>query len=309
MRRIGAIDMMRGIALVAMTLYHFVWDLEFNGWVLPGTTLEPGWIFFARSIAFSFLFLVGVSLVLAHGQTIRWASFWKRFAMVAGAAALISLVTWFAVPNAFIFFGILHAIALFSLLGLLFVRLPWFWPVLAAVTLYGIKTSFSADIFSHPTLLWVGLATIPPVANDYVPLFPWFGATLLGIATARIITHRDKWKSIAKLILPNVADKPLQFIGRHSLIYYLLHQPILLGLLWAFAAVAGPPDRTQSFLQLCSQQCSQSRDETFCATYCGCVADKMKQEELFTPFHEGRVDITTNATAQTIIRQCTASSE
>ena len=61
--RIEAIDLARGIALVAMAVYHFTWDLEFFGYLEPRTTAVGGWKLFARVIASSFLFLVGVSLV------------------------------------------------------------------------------------------------------------------------------------------------------------------------------------------------------------------------------------------------------
>src|SRR4030095_5183235 len=83
-------------------------------------------------IASSFLFLVGVSLLLAHGRGIRWRGFLIRFAMVAGAALAISLVTYIAVPGAFIFFRILHEIAVGSLLGLLFLRLPALFTLIVA---------------------------------------------------------------------------------------------------------------------------------------------------------------------------------
>ena len=77
----------RGLAIAAMAVFHFAWDLEFFGYAPVGMTRETGWMLFARAIASSFLFLVGVSLFLAHGGGLRRASFLKRFAMVAGAAA------------------------------------------------------------------------------------------------------------------------------------------------------------------------------------------------------------------------------
>ena len=123
-KRIVAIDIVRGIALLAMASYHFTWDLEFFGYTDPGLTAFGWWKIYARCIASTFLFLVGVSLFLAHGKQIRWNGFWKRFAMVAGAALAISVVTCIATPDGFIFFGILHEIALASLLGLAFLRLP-----------------------------------------------------------------------------------------------------------------------------------------------------------------------------------------
>ena len=84
--RITAFDLLRGIALIAMASYHFTWDLEFFGYTDPGLTAFGWWKIYARCIASTFLFLVGVSLYLAHGRQIRWNGFWKRFAMVTGAA-------------------------------------------------------------------------------------------------------------------------------------------------------------------------------------------------------------------------------
>ncbi|TGR73602.1 DUF1624 domain-containing protein, partial [Mesorhizobium sp. M2D.F.Ca.ET.223.01.1.1] len=109
--RIAAFDILRGVALIAMASYHFTWDLENFGYTAPALTAFGWWKFYARCIASTFLFLVGVSLFLAHGRKIRWPGFWKRLAMVAVAAAAISAVTYFVTPDGFIFFGILHEIA------------------------------------------------------------------------------------------------------------------------------------------------------------------------------------------------------
>ena len=76
--RITAIDAARGVALIAMAIYHFTWDLQFFGYLEPGTATTGGWKLFARCIASSFLFLVGVGLVLAHGHGIRWPGFGRR---------------------------------------------------------------------------------------------------------------------------------------------------------------------------------------------------------------------------------------
>ena len=118
--RLVAIDLARTVALVGMAVFHFTFDLEMFGLVPPGTTTTGGWAVFARLIAGSFLFLAGLSLVLAHGEGIRWRAFGVRMAKVAGAAALVTAGTYAAFPHAFVFFGILHSIALASLMGLAF---------------------------------------------------------------------------------------------------------------------------------------------------------------------------------------------
>lgn len=304
--RLPFFDVLRGIALIAMTIYHFTWDLEFFGWILPGTITQPGWTIFARCIATSFLFLVGVSLFLAHGDGIRWQGFWKRLLQIVAAAVVITVATYIAFPQAFIFFGILHAIAVFSFLALAFVRLHWIFAAAAATAIFAVWQTTTAEFFQTPFLSWVGLSPVPPISNDYVPVFPWLAATLAGVAATKILAQLSVLRRVGLTSLPEIAANPLTFIGRHSLVYYLLHQPVMLGLLWVFTAIAGPPDRTASFLYLCTKQCAKTRGELFCKPYCECVADDMKREAIFKPFHAGEIDIATDPTAQTIIRQCTA---
>ncbi len=305
--RITIIDVARGIALLAMTVYHFTWDLEFFGWILPGTIQQSGWVLFARSIAFSFLFLVGVSLVLGHDSEIRWPDFWKRFAKVAAGAALISLGTWFAFRQGFIFFGILHAIALFSIFALPFVRQSWLFSAVAAAAITGVWSSFTAPLFGNSALLWVGLSPTPIASNDYVPLFPWFAAVLLGIVATKLATT-GFWNRLASISLPSLVQRPLIFIGQHSLIYYLLHQLVLMGGLWVFTQVAGPPDRTASFIHLCSRECAQTRDANFCRAYCSCTMESFKDAKLFTPFLDGEIDMTTNREIRKVVDICSTRS-
>jgi len=171
--RITLIDTLRGAALVAMASYHFTWDLEFFGYVGPGTATSGWWKLYARSIASSFLFLAGVSLVLAHYPTIRWNSFWKRFGMVAGAAAAISIATFFATPNEWIFFGILHCIALGSLIGLAFLRAPPLLTagvagliVLALIIDSQMPGTVRSSLFDPRFLAWTGLSATPPRSNE-----------------------------------------------------------------------------------------------------------------------------------------------
>ncbi|MFI0849464.1 heparan-alpha-glucosaminide N-acetyltransferase [Mesorhizobium sp. IMUNJ 23232] len=276
-RRIEWLDVARGVALLAMAVYHITWDLEFFGYVLPGTTGFGGWKLFARCIASSFLFLVGVSLMLAHGRDIRWANFWRRFAMVAGAALAISIATYVAMPGAFIFFGILHQIALASLLGLAFLRLPAALTLLVAVAVVALPQVFRAEFFSHPALWWVGLAPTNPRSNDYVPLFPWFGAVLLGIAAARFAVDTGLTARLATLN-PGRWSNPLQFLGRHSLAFYLIHQPVLIGCVWLFSQIFPAAQQTPEvgFRYACEASCQQSRDEAFCARYCACMLDELE---------------------------------
>jgi len=228
--RLPALDIARTAALCAMALYHFVYDLELFRLIPPGTALSGGWRVLALCTAGSFLTLAGVSLWLAHGGGIRWGKFWRRFAMIAGAALLVSAATFFAMPDAFIYFGILHAIALCSLLGLACLRLPV--AVLLAVAAFCFWAPFALRSvwFDMPALYWVGLSTAPRLAADFVPLLPWFGPFLVGLALAKLASWASAWSALEGV--ETRATRILAWPGRHSLAIYLLHQPVLIGLIW-----------------------------------------------------------------------------
>ncbi len=233
--RIALLDVARTVALAGMILYHFVFDLMLFGYVAPGTAVTGGWMIFARVIASSFLVVVGIVLYLAHGQAIRWARFWRRFVQVGMAAALITVATWYALGQQFIFFGILHSILVSSLLGLVVLR----WPVpvlliLSAVVL-ALPRLVRFDAFGEPWLIWLGLGTSPVYAADFLPVFPWFAPVLLGIVVAKVLTARDLWGAIARLSGRRL--NALGWPGRHSLIIYLIHQPILIAIIWSVTQV------------------------------------------------------------------------
>jgi uncharacterized membrane protein len=295
---------------VAMAIYHFTWDLEFFGHVPHAMTAQGGWKLFARCIASSFLFLVGVSLFLGHARGIRWRPFLRRLAMVAGAAAAISLVTWVAVPGGFIFFGILHQIALASVLGLAFLRLPSFVTILVAIAVLAAPHFLRSTFFDPPALWWVGLSSVNPRSNDYVPLFPWFAAVLFGIAGARIAEAIGLFERMAHWRMPN-GTRPLQFAGRHSLAVYLIHQPVLIGLVWLFSQVmpAAEPARDAQFMRACQAQCEDVKETPFCEYYCVCVMGTLENESRFNEVYEGTPSTETSQRLQEIISACTVDAE
>ena len=210
--RIPAVDLARGVALIAMAIFHFAWDLENFGIARAGLTIEPQWKYFARSIASSFLVLVGVSSWLAHHNGFSKKSFAKRMAMVGGSGKQSSpLPHGFATPNAFIFFGILHNIALSSLLILLFIRLPLALVIAAAILTFSAPYWAKTPMLDHPIWWWSGLSQLIPKANDYVPMFPWFGWVLTGLALARLFEKFNGWQKLAKHQLTSPPMKLLRF--------------------------------------------------------------------------------------------------
>lgn len=234
-RRIPLLDVLRGVALAAMAAYHFAWDLSFFSLAELGVTEHPLWIAFARVIAGSFLALVGVSLYLGHGDGVKWKPFLRRLAMIVAAALAISIASWFTDPDGVILFGILHAIAVSSVIGLLFLRAPLPLVIATAIACLLAPSFLTSPAFNGLGWVWLGLASEVVPSNDYNPLLPWFGMVLLGIATARMIP-RDKWPAWEP---HDIVSRTLALIGRHSLLFYLVHQPVLLGTLWAVAKAIG----------------------------------------------------------------------
>jgi uncharacterized membrane protein len=231
--RIAAVDIARTLALAGMVVFHFSRDLEMFGLLPPGATLFGGWALFARLVAGSFLFLAGVSLWLAHGRRLRWGSFLRRLCVIAAAAALVTAATWAAMPQAFIFYGILHSIAVASVAGLAFLRLPAALTLAVAAAVFALPWLWQSPAFNAPWLVWTGLGTEVPRTLDFEPLFPWLAPFLAGLALARLADRAGLRARLAALPANATrAARALAWPGRHSLAIYLIHQPVLIGLLW-----------------------------------------------------------------------------
>ncbi len=229
-RRIPALDIARTFALIAMAIYHSGYDLEALGRIAPGTMAGGFWFYFARSIAGTLLFLAGLSLWLAHGQGIRWRPFLRRLAQIAAAAGLVSLGTWFAFGPYFVFFGILHSVALSSLIGLAFLRLPGTLTLLAAAAVVWASLHPGAAPLQHQWLIWTGLTGIPVYAVDFVPTFPWLAPLLAGVGLARLAGRAGAWNGSDGGERPGRLVRALSLPGRHSLAVYLIHQPVLIAI-------------------------------------------------------------------------------
>ena len=282
--RVALVDVARGAALVAMAVYHFVWDLgalQITAENLALTT--PGKIA-ARMIAGAFLFLVGVGLVLGHGDGMRWRGYLRRLALIGGAALAVTVATRIATPEGYIFFGILHCIALSSILALPFLRAPVPVPLGAAVLVIALPAFVEGGIFDAPELAWLGLASAPPETNDFVPIVPWFAAVLLGIAAARFLRA---WLAAQRHGVQrpgNRTARALTFAGRHSLLVYLVHQPLMLAILYPAALALGPSSAasTSSFRHACERGCAEGgRSAPTCARICACTARRLREAGLW----------------------------
>lgn len=233
--RLVVLDLARTLAIVCMVIFHFTFDLALFGHIPAETLAQPFWHIFPRMIAGSFLFLSGLGLWMAHGNVIRWGAFWRRLGKLAAAALLVTLASLWFVPGGPIWFGILHAIAASSLICLFALRLPWPITLAIAAAIFAIGWTHRSAAFDPIWLVWTGLADARPAMGDYVPLFPWAAPALAGIAFARAF-RIDRWPGHT----PQRWERVLSFPGRHSLVIYLIHQPILIGLFNAYAMVAQP---------------------------------------------------------------------
>jgi uncharacterized membrane protein len=222
------LDASRTVALFAMVVFHFARDLEIFGVLPNGFTMTGGWAVFARVIAGSFLFLSGVSLIVAHGSGLRFHAWAKRLAKLVLAALLVSVGTYVAFPESYVYFGILHVIAACSLIGVLVIAAPA-WALIASACLVLVADAYlGRQVFASPWLAWTGLSSTVRPSLDFLPLVPWLAPFLMGMAFAKLVPMRGVFGTMQTTWLANAMTWP----GRHSLAVYLCHQPVLLATIW-----------------------------------------------------------------------------
>ncbi len=234
--RFWEIDALRGIAVVAMVLYHFSYDLAFFGlfdvgFFRSGLGLNTG-----RLIGGSFIFLAGISLTLSYARVTAsrpsggklFRKYFSRGLRIFSYGLVITLLTWLFLPNEMIVFGILHLIGASIILAYPFLNLK-LANVALGVGCIAIGSLLRGFEVGTPWLVWLG---IDPTffMLDYWPIFPWFGVVLFGVTVGNAL-YGDRSKRAASSIPRPSAVRPLAFLGRHSLVVYLVHQPVLLAAL------------------------------------------------------------------------------
>lgn len=229
--RFAYLDALRGFAMLWMAVFHFCFDLNQYGYIRQDFYHSPIWTWQRIAIVSVFLFCAGLSLSLSLAQQTTWRQFGKRLAQIAGCAVLVSIGSYWMFPNSYISFGILHGIVLMLLLARLLApcgRWLWLIGLVALLLPYFVQHSW----FDSRATNWIGLITHKPITEDYAPLLPWLGVVLWGLATGQYllrIQHRFLSASLPHLL------KPLAQLGRYALRFYMLHQPVLIGLLMLLA--------------------------------------------------------------------------
>lgn len=305
--RLPFVDTLRGCAILAMIAYHLVWDLVSLRLVDLDLFDDPLWLAARTAILCSFLLLAGAGLVLAGERGTGWPRVLRRLGLLAAAAAGVSTVSFVVFPDSPIFFGVLHHLALASLLGLAFRRLPLSVVAAAALAVAVLGETAGAALFDRPALLWVGLGTRDPSSNDYVSLFPWFAAVLAGIALARLPAVRVQLGRLGGVA-------PLAWAGRNSLAIYLTHQPVLYGALWLVASQLAPSPAVPAgdakgevgaFLEQCVSSCvGGGQTQARCAQACRCVADGWRREGLWSDAIAQRLAPSDRGRAEAVLRSC-----
>jgi len=237
--RFDRLDAWRGLAIVWMACFHFSFDLNLYRFLhlVQHFLSDPFWTGQRFCIVSMFLLGAGASQAVAVDAGQTWARFWRRWAQVAGCALLVSIATFFMFPKTWISFGVLHGVAVMLIaLRALATRLP---PARAGRSplAFGALALLAGVAWVLPTFVqsplldgrlgnWTGLVSRLPFTEDYVPVFPWLGMMLAGYLLASLLLVHGR-AALAGPVPSFV--RPLSVLGRWSLSFYMIHQPVLIG--------------------------------------------------------------------------------
>lgn len=237
-KRFLEIDMLRGLAILLMIFAHLLWDLDYFG-LLPINNVIYSAL--QRTVQPIFFLLVGISLVVSNKkienlQLNDKKKYYKRLILrgskIFGLGMILTILTLIFIPETPIYFGVLHCIGLSIILSAPFLKFRKYNLLFAIIIL--IASLFIAEYYlENPTIfhliLGIHQTDIWNYTVDYFPLLPWFGICLLGIVIGDFLYSGHE----RKFHMPDLSRcrsiKIFQWCGQHSLIIYLLHQPIIAG--------------------------------------------------------------------------------
>ncbi|MFA6552779.1 MAG: heparan-alpha-glucosaminide N-acetyltransferase [Candidatus Paceibacterota bacterium] len=223
--RLWEIDSLRGFAVIGMIVFHAFYILNFFG-VVRNEMYEGGWLILARLVQVMFLGLVGISLVLSKsGYKKQFMRGLKVFLM----GILVSVVTYFFEPQLFVKFGVLHLIGL-SVIAFAPISRQKFSSLFGGILVLFIWKFVDFGVNSNLILHILGLGNTSLYALDYFPIFPWISVILFGIFMGNALYGLISSNKSGDRLTP----KPIAlfaFIGRHSLLIYMLHIPLIIAIL------------------------------------------------------------------------------
>lgn len=218
--------------------YHIHYDLDYFG--AYNLNVQFGfWLYFARAIAAIFLLLVGISLTLSFSRATKtqrtgrtlYPKYLKRGVKIFSWGLVITLTSWIFLREGFVVFGILHLIGISIILAYPLLKLR-FGNLLLGIVSIALGIFINKVTVGFPWFLWLGLTPARFYSVDYFPLLPWFGVVLIGVFFGNSL-YPHYTRSFNLYDLSNFAViRFFTYLGRHSLLIYLIHQPLLITVLY-----------------------------------------------------------------------------
>ena len=242
----GLLDTVRGVCILSMVAYHGMYDLvDIFGLPSAWYTGLPGYIW-QQSICWTFILLSGMCWQLSRRHV-------KRGLLLVGCGAAITLITWLVMPSQRILYGVLNLLGLSALLLIpldkVFRKIPAWAGLVGALLLFALTKNVSRGslgfeglvlcqlprwLYATDLLAVVGFPSPSFWSTDYFPLLPWFFLFCAGYFLWSLL---DKSPRAKELLRPGL--RPLSFLGRHSLVIYLIHQPALMAVFTVLGQIAG----------------------------------------------------------------------
>lgn len=231
--RLHNLDLARGLACLSMPIYHTVYNLFVVGLVDHQWAKHAFWEIWQTLGLGTFVLVSGMAFTVSTRNGVRWMRLLRRGAKLAVVAAGISILTYMLMPERFVRFGVIHFFATTILLAPLFKPLGR-WMLLPGLVVVSLAFIYPrAGVSPEPWLYVTGFMSERPRAMDYIPLMPWFGVFLVGMGIATLFKVPETDRGVATW------KRPIIWLGKHSLSFYLIHQVVVYAALLLLARLLG----------------------------------------------------------------------
>lgn len=235
--RFWEIDFLRGIAVIMMIIFHFLYDLNYFDIYKINLNSAYFQIYIYTGASF-FILLVGVSLSLNYTRLNKEKSekelhfrYLKRGLIIFVLGMFITLVSWIYLGEGFVIFGALHCIGISIMLAYSFLKFRYI-NLFIGIILIILGIILRNMTFDFSWLVWLGFIPSAFYTIDYFPLLPWFGVVLIGIFLGNSLYPNNKRVFNLKNLSKFKAIRYICILGQNSLIIYFIHQPIMLTIIY-----------------------------------------------------------------------------